>query len=119
MGPEGARYQVKVCGDHVSNPGGPIGGSWDQIRPSEDLRGPQKGFLGAPGAPYRSVKGPKCMIRMRPTQAHCVEVFWMPFGPSRPSPGLRGGQKGPKNENCHILAVSTPETASGAVVIKT
>ena len=25
---------------------------------------------------------------------NCVEVFWMPFGPSRPSPGLRGGQKG-------------------------
>ena len=33
--------------------------------------------------------------------------------------GSEGAKKGPKNENCHILAVSTPETASGAVVIKT
>ena len=30
-GPEGARYQVKVCGEHESNPGGPIRGIWDQI----------------------------------------------------------------------------------------
>ena len=57
-GPKGARYQVKVCGDHESNPDGPIGGSWDQIWPSEDLWGPQKGnsgpkraLLGAPGVP--------------------------------------------------------------------
>ena len=32
---------------------------------------------------------------------------------------LRGGQKGPQNKNCNILAILTPETASGAVVIKT
>ncbi len=47
-GPEGARYQVKVCFDHEPNSGGPMGGSWDQIwppLPSEDLRGPQKGLL--------------------------------------------------------------------------
>ena len=30
-GPEGTQYQVKVSGDHESNPGGPMGGSWDQI----------------------------------------------------------------------------------------
>ena len=30
---ERARYQVEVCGDHESNPGGPIGCSWDQICP--------------------------------------------------------------------------------------
>ena len=35
------------------------------------------------------------MIWMCPIQTHCVEVFWMPVSPSRPSPGLRGGQKGP------------------------
>ena len=29
---------------------------------------------------------------MRPTQTQCVEVFWTPDGPSRPSPGLRVGQ---------------------------
>ena len=48
LGPEGVRYQVKVCFDHELNSGGPMGGSWDQIwppRPSEDLRGPQKGLL--------------------------------------------------------------------------
>ena len=45
---EGVQYQVKVCVHHESNSGGPMGGSWDQIwppRPSEDLRGPQKGLL--------------------------------------------------------------------------
>jgi len=40
--------------------------------------------------------GPKHMIWMRTTQAHCVEVFWVPVDPSRPSQGHRGGQKGPK-----------------------
>ena len=63
------------------------------------------------------------MIWMRPTQAQCVEVLLMQFCPSRLFRGLRGGQKGakrgPKNENLHILAVLTPETAPGAVVIKT
>ena len=32
-GPEEARYQAKVCGNHSSSPVRPIGGSWDQIRP--------------------------------------------------------------------------------------
>ena len=36
------------------------------------------------------------MIWMRTTQAHCVEVLWVPVDPSRPSQGHRGGQKGPK-----------------------
>ena len=40
VGPEGAWYQVKVCGDHVSNPGGPIGGSQDQIWSPGVLCGP-------------------------------------------------------------------------------
>ena len=31
VGPEGARYQVKVCGDHVSNPDGPQRTPGDQI----------------------------------------------------------------------------------------
>ena len=46
---EGARYQVKVCGDHESNPDGPIGSSWDQIcppGPSEDLWDPKRGLSG-------------------------------------------------------------------------
>ena len=59
------------------------------------------------------------MIWMRPTQAHCVEVFLMQFGPSRLFPGSEGAKRGPKNENIHILAVLTPQTAPGAVVIKT
>ena len=49
------------------------------------LRGPQKGLsrpkralLGALGVPYRSVKGPKHVIWMRPNQTQCVEVFWTP-----------------------------------------
>ena len=47
---EGARYQVKVCGDHESNPGGPIACSWDQICPPWAHRGhpepPKRGLLG-------------------------------------------------------------------------
>ena len=35
------------------------------------------------------------------------------------SRGSEGAKRGPKNENLHILAVLTPETAPGAVVIKT
>ena len=30
---KGAQYQPKICGNHDSNPVGPIGGSWDQIWP--------------------------------------------------------------------------------------
>ena len=48
-GPEEAKYQVKVSGDHDSNPVRPIGSSWDQTwspGPSESLRGPQKALLG-------------------------------------------------------------------------
>ena len=33
--PEGTQYQVKVSGDHESNPGRPMGGSWDQIWSTE------------------------------------------------------------------------------------
>ena len=32
-GPEEARYQAKVCGNHDSNPVGPISGNWDQVWP--------------------------------------------------------------------------------------
>ena len=55
LGPKGARYQVKVCGDHESNPGGVIGGRWDQICPPRALRGPlglHKGPLGAQTNPF-------------------------------------------------------------------
>ena len=40
-GPEEARYQAKVCANHISSPVRPIGSSWDQIRP---LWGAQKLF---------------------------------------------------------------------------
>ena len=56
------------------------------------------------------------MIWMRTTQAHCVEVFWVPVDPSRPSQGHRGGQMGPKNDYFRLLAVSGPEKASEALV---
>ena len=42
VGPEGAQYQVKVCGDHVSNPGGPIGGIGTKSGPP----GPSEAHLG-------------------------------------------------------------------------
>ena len=69
------RYQVKVCGEHESHPGGPIRGSWDQIWSPGALRGPQKGYFG----PNRALLGPlwtqkgsdtrsKCVVTMSPTQ---------------------------------------------------
>ena len=38
--PEGTQYQVKVSGDHESNPDWPIGGRWDQIWSPGALEGP-------------------------------------------------------------------------------
>ena len=77
--PEGARYQVKVCVDHESNSGRPMGGSWDQIWPTGALRGPwgpPKGHLGAKTSPFKAPgvqKGPdtrsKCTWTMNLTQA--------------------------------------------------
>ena len=61
-GPEGARYQVKVCVDHESNSGGPMGGSWDQIWLLVALRGPlgpPKGSFGAKLSPFRVPWGPE------------------------------------------------------------
>ena len=49
---ERAQYQAKVCGDHESNPGGPIGCSWDQICPPWAHRGHQE-------PPKRVLLGPK------------------------------------------------------------
>ena len=64
LGTEGTQYQVKMSGDHEPNPGGPIGGSWDQIWPLGALRGPQKGhfgpkraLLGSPGAQKGPIPG--------------------------------------------------------------
>ena len=81
-------------------------GQWGAVGTKSGPHGPPR-TSGAPKrafwsqnepfwGPERSFKGPKGMIWMRPTQAHCVEVFLMQFGPSRLFPGLRGGQKGPQ-----------------------
>ena len=45
-GAEVDRYQVKVCGEHESIQGGPIGGSRDEIWPLGALPEPQKGHFG-------------------------------------------------------------------------
>ena len=37
-----------------------------------------------------------CGTWISPTQAHSVEMFWLPVDPSRLSQGHRGGQKGPQ-----------------------
>ena len=47
-----ANDQAKVCGNNESNPGGPIGGSWDRIWSPGDLRGPQKGNFWAKISPF-------------------------------------------------------------------
>ena len=46
-----AQYQPKMCGNHETNPGDPIGGSWDQIWSSGALRGPPRSPKGAPVGP--------------------------------------------------------------------
>ena len=51
--PEKAQYQAKVCGDHDSNPVGPIGDRWDQIWPPGALRGPP----GPPKGPFGAKTG--------------------------------------------------------------
>ena len=78
---EGARYQVKVCVDHEFNPGGPIGGSWDQIWPTGALLGPPKspkGPFGAKTSPFRAPLGPK---GARYQAKVCVDHESSPGGP--------------------------------------
>ena len=62
-GQEKAQYQAKVCGNHDSNPVGPICGNWDQIWPQVwppelfSQLGPvlgQKGPLGPPVSTYKA-----------------------------------------------------------------
>ena len=69
LGPPGAqkapRYQVKVCGDHESNPDGPMGSSWDQIWPLGALQGPPgppKGPFGPEMSPFG---GPRSALEVR------------------------------------------------------
>ena len=61
-GPEEARYQVKVSGNHDSSPVRPIGGSWDQIwtlRALQVTLGPSKGPFGAKTGPFGGPGGPE------------------------------------------------------------
>ena len=61
-GPGETQYWGKVCGNHNSNPVGPIGGSLDQIRPPgalQDPRGPSKGPFGAKMGPFWAPWGPE------------------------------------------------------------
>ena len=64
-GQEEAQYQAKVCGNHDSNPFGPICGNWDQIWPqvwpSElfSQLGLVLGQKGPLGPPVRTYKAPE------------------------------------------------------------
>merc|ERR1712208_277024 len=69
-----------------AGPSGAVGTKSGPLGPSEDLGAPQKGFSGQNRSLLRSPgaqKGPdirsKCVLTMSLTQAHCVEVFLMPF----------------------------------------
>ena len=53
-GPEDARYQAKVCGNHDLNPVRPIGDSWNQIWALRALQVP----LGLPKGPFGAKRGP-------------------------------------------------------------
>ena len=95
---ERARYQVKVCGDHESNPGRPTGGSWDQICLPWALRGPtgpQKGPFGAKMSPFRAPwpdTWSKCVVTMNPTKAGQSRAV----GTESASPGPSEDLQGPK-----------------------
>ena len=97
-GPEEAKYQVKVSGDHDSNPVRPIGSSWDQTwspGPSESLRGPQKALLRAPQGlvgPRGTRFGPNCCQLVWLGWNHGYQTLWPGIWPL---PGPQGPQKGP------------------------
>ena len=83
---------------------GPANGSLAQIRPPGAARGPpgpQKGLfgpkralLGAPAVLLRSLKGPKHMVWMRPTQLDQPVAVGPKSGPPGLPTDLRGLQKG-------------------------
>ena len=65
-GPEEAKYQVKVSGNHDSNPVRPIGSNWDQIWSPGALRdpmGPQQGLLGPKGPFWRALECRRGLLR--------------------------------------------------------
>ena len=57
-GPEEAKYQVKVSGNHDSNPVRPIGSNWDQIWSPGALRDPMGPPTGPFGAKRALLEGP-------------------------------------------------------------
>ena len=108
-GPEGARYQVKVCFDHEPNSGGPMGGSWDQIWPPGALRGPPgppKGAFRAKTGPFGTPRGPEgARYQVKVCGEHesspggpiggSWDQIWSP-GAVRGPPGPPKGPFGPK-----------------------
>ena len=101
--PEGTQYQVKVCGDHESNPGGPIGGSWDQIWSLGALRGPlgpPKGAFRAKTVSFRAPRDPEgAPYQVKVCGEHDSNPEW-PIGGRWdqiwPPRALRGPQRSPK-----------------------
>ena len=80
-----------MCGNHEFNPGGAVGGSWDQIWSSWALLGPlgtQKGhfgpkvaLLGPLGAQKKADTRPKCVVTMSLTQAEQPVAVGTKSGP--------------------------------------
>ena len=110
-GPEEARYQAKVCGNHNLNPvrqlaaigtkSGPPGPSETLWGPQKGLLGPKRALLGALGARKRPNTRSKCLVTMIPTQSDQLAAIGTKSGPPGPSETLWGpnrafwGQKGP------------------------
>ena len=87
--------------------------------PKRAIRARNEPFWGPQECRRGPLRGPSAWYGCVPPR-HTV---WKCCGPhsarlGRPR-GSEGAKKGPKNENCHILTVSSPETTSGAVIIKT
>ena len=67
-GPEDARYQAKVCGNHDLNPVRPIGDSWNQIWALRALQVPlglPKGSFGAKRGPFGGPRGTRMAQRVQ------------------------------------------------------
>ena len=110
-GPEDARYQAKVCGNHDLNPVRPIGDSWNQIWALRALQvplglpkgpfGAKRGTFGGPGGPGQAryqakVYGYHDSNQVRPIGSSWDQIWPLlalqgPLGPPKGSFGAKTG----------------------------
>ena len=135
-GPEEAQYRGKVCGNHNSNPLGPIGGSWDQIWPGGALPGPpgppkgafwaKTGPFGAPWGPgaaqYQSIVCGNHNSNQVGPIGNSWDQIWplrglqVPLGPQKVPLGPKRALLVLKGAQAYDMGVSHPDTLCGSVL---